>query len=112
MEAQITTIGTILLGAFYAIGYLLNRHSKKKSESYTETDRFTENQTEFLSSLSTTASQSTSLNMLLWERVAMLEDLQDNHQQQIDLLKQRIQQKDQQISDLESQIQLITAEKY
>lgn len=105
MEAQITTIGTILLGAFYAIGYLLNRQSKKKGESPTQVDRFTDNQTEFLSSLSTTASQSTSLNILLWERVAVLEDLQDDNHNQLELLKVSNQQKDQRIADLEEQIQ-------
>jgi len=104
VEAQITTIGTILLAAFYAIGYLLNRQAKKNGQLH-QTDKLDSNSSEFLSSLSSTASQSTSLNMLLWERVTSLEVLQDNNQKQIELLKLSNQQKDQRIADLEQQIQ-------
>ena len=105
MEEQITTIGTILLGAFYAIGYVLDRQAKKKTEQPADADRLDDEQTNFLSSLSSTASQSTSLNMQLWERVTNLEDQQVDNQQQIEILKLSNQQKDQQIADLEAQIQ-------
>ena len=106
MEEQITTIGTILLGAFYAIGYLLNRQAKQKIEQPSEVDPLDSNptQTGFLTSLSSTASQSTSLNVQLWERVASLEDQQDHNQQQIESLKLNNQEKDQRIADLEAQI--------
>ena len=105
MEANITTIGTILLGAFYTIGYLLNRHSSKKSALGLGASNFDENQTEFITTLSSTASQSTSLNIQLWQRVTDLEEKQDNNQQQIEMLKQSNQQKDDRIADLETQIQ-------
>lgn len=40
----------------------------------------------------------------------MLEDLQDENQRQIELLKENVQQKNQQIADLEAQIQQIKTE--
>jgi len=110
VEAQITTIGTILLGAFYAIGFLLNRHAKKNGK--VSLPQKVDNQSsEFISSLSTTASQSTSLNMLLWERVTMLEDLQDDNQREIDMLKQNHLLKDQRIAELEEQIQQLMTQR-
>ena len=105
MEEQITTIGTILIGAFYAIGYLLNRQAKKKTEQPLSIDRLEGDQANFLSSLSSTASQSTSLNMQLWQRVTSLEDQQDENQRQIEMLKLSHQRKNQRIADLEEQIQ-------
>ena len=103
MEEQITTVGTILLGAFYAIGYLLNRHPKKsaKPASVEEIDL---NSSESISTLSSTVSESTSLNMLLWQRITALEVQQEQNQHQIELLKLSNQQKDYQISKLEQQI--------
>jgi len=105
LEEQITTIGMILLGAFYAIGYLLNRHPIKKSPIESQIATINENQADFLSSISSTASQSTSLNVLLWERIAMLEDLQDKNQREIEQLKEGIRLRNQRITHLESQIQ-------
>lgn len=92
------------MSIFYAIGFLLNRQAKKKSEQSSVLDQLESNQTDFLSSLSSTASQSTSLNIQLWQRVTDLEDQQDDNQQQVELLKLSNQEKDQRIADLETQI--------
>ncbi len=105
VEEQITTIGTILLGAFYTIGYVLNRHAKKKNEQPQPVDNLDSEQTEFFSTLSSTASQSTSLNILLWQRLTSLEDLQVENEKEIELLKVDNQQKEEHIADLEAQIQ-------
>jgi len=105
VETQITTIGTILLGAFYAIGYLLNHQSKKHRQEAPYLDHFNTEQTEFLSTLSSTASQSTSLNMLLWQRLTNLEELQEISEKEISLLKAEIQKKEEKITDLEAQVQ-------
>lgn len=107
MEEQITTVGTILLGAFYAIGYLLNRQAKKKGEPQTDNASLDSDQTVFLSTLSSTASQSTTLNIKLWQKVTELEELLEDNQQQIKVLKRSNQDKDQRISDLEEQIHQI-----
>lgn len=112
MEANITTIGTILLGAFYAIGYLLNRQAKKKAALGFDSDSFDEGQTEFITTLSSTASQSTSLNIQLWQKIADLEDKLEENQQEIKILKQSNQQKDQRISDLEEQIHQIQVKNF
>lgn len=107
MEANITTIGTVLLGAFYAIGFLLNRQSKKKTTLGFSSNSPNEEHAEFITTLSSTASQSTSLNIQLWQKIADLEDkLEENHQE-IEMLKFSNQQKDQRISDLEEQIHQI-----
>jgi len=105
VEAQITTIGTILLGVFYAIGYVLNQQAKKHHEEVPSLDRFDSEQTEFLSTLSSTASQSTSLNVLLWQRLTSLEEFQVENEKEIELLKADNQQKEEHIADLEAQIQ-------
>jgi len=101
---------SIPLGAFYTIGFLLNRHTKKNTNS-TQVDVVEKQSSEFISTLSSTASQSTLLNILLWECVAMLEDLLDKNQHQIKLLKDSVQLKNQQIADLETQIQQIQSQK-
>ena len=105
METQITTIGTILLGVFYAIGYLLNHQSKKHSQEAPYLDHFNTEQTEFLSTLSSAASQSTSLNMLLWQRLTNLEELQETSEKEIKLLKAEVQKKEEMIAGLEAQVQ-------
>ena len=101
MEEQITIIGTILLGAFYALGYVLDQRAKKSSKT-SASERLDTEQTEFLSTLSSTASQSTSLNMLLWQRVTDLEVAQETNDKEIAWLKQEIVRKDTLISDLQN----------
>jgi len=105
VEEQITIIGTILLGAFYALGYVLDQRAKKKDDQPQFVDNLDGEQTEFLSTLSSTASQSTSLNVLLWQRLTSLEEFQVENEKEIELLKADNQQKEEHIADLEAQIQ-------
>jgi len=101
VEEQITIIGTALLGLFYAIGYVLDQRAKTSNRP-SDSERLEVEQTEFLSTLSSAASQSTSLNMLLWQRVTDLEVTQETNDKEIQRLKQEVVRKDTLISDLQN----------
>lgn len=110
MEEQITIVGTILLGAFYSIGYLLNQQAKNKVQKPQQPEEEEDESVDVLSTLSSTASQSTSLNVLLWQRLTMLEEEHETQVQEIEDLKLSHQIKDQRITDLEAQVQNISTE--
>lgn len=105
MESQITTLGTVLLGVFYALGYLLNRRIGAENRNQKSQEMSKLGSTDFMLSLTSTASQSTSLNIHLWERISILEQRQQQNRAQIQKLLASSRKKTRRIAQLEKLVQ-------